>query len=483
MHDNEDVTEEKLRELFQKSSDVKIEKYELGENRQTAQPVILVYAEGLAQTNVINKYLLERLECLLPETDFGKALDKKLEVRKIETLREIVDGVFGGQIVLFFPVPHALYTLDAADPPQRTPTDSLTEVSVKGPRDAFVEELMVNVALVRKRLRSNSMCYEQFTIGRRSQTKVALLYIEDIIKPEMVEEVKNRLKKIDMDVLIGSSQLEEMIADDPYAFFPLLNSTTRPDFVVDCLIRGRFAVLVEGAPSAVIGPTNLTNLVRSVEDSYLPYYIASFKLMFRFFGILIALFLPGFWVAAASFNIEQLPYTLLATIAMSRIGLPMPGPLEAFLMIGMFELFREAGERLPKAVGQTVAVVGGIVVGDAAIKAGLASTTLVVVAAITAVASFTLVNQSLVGTVSILRLLVLICSSTLGIYGFVLSAIAIVVYLSKLESFGVPYLAPLSPIEWKDLIPALFRKPWMKKTSRPEMLQTKDSTRQEKRRR
>lgn len=235
---------------------------------------------------------------------------------------------------------------------------------------------------------------------------------------------------------------------------------------------------MEGAPTAVIGPANLTLLLKTPEDFYIPFYMGSFGLLFRFAGLIISLLLPGFWIALASFNIEQLPYPFVATISLSRIGLPMPAPLEGFLMIALFELFREAGERLPKAVGQTVAVVGGIVVGDAAIRAGLASTTFLVIAAITAVSSFTLVNQSLVGTVSIIRLFVMLCSSTLGMYGFILSIIAIVLYLSSLESFGIPYLSPLSPIRWKDITMALLRKPWYKKDRRPEILQTKDSTRQ-----
>lgn len=470
-------TPEEIRQLFRKSADIKMEEYELGDTEHL-QSVLLIYCDGLTDTKPINEYLLPRLTHLI-DNNFSMELDKKLKLARIHQKEEIIDRVFSGELVLYFEHLNVIYTVDTAAPPQRQPEESNTEISIKGPKDAFVEELSTNVALVRKRLRSNSLCYEQFTIGKRSRSKVALLYIEDITNTQIVDEVRARLQHIELDLLFSSSQLEEILSDSSRSLFPLLHYSTRPDFVVDCLVRGRFSVIVEGAPTAVIGPANLTLLLKTPEDAYIPFYMSTFGLLFRFAGLVISLLLPGFWAALASFNLEQLPYPFVATIALSRIGLPMPAPLEGFLMIALFELFREAGERLPKAVGQTVAVVGGIVVGDAAIRAGLASTTFLVIAAITAVSSFTLVNQSLVGTVSIIRLFVLLCGSTLGIYGFNLSVIAIIVYLASLKSFGVPYLAPLSPIHWKDVVMALLRKPWYMKNQRAEILQTKDTTRQQ----
>ncbi|WP_284645983.1 spore germination protein [Paenibacillus silviterrae] len=468
-------TTEDIRHIFHKSADIVMEQMKLGD-AEHEQPVLLLYCQGLADNNKINQYILPCLAKLINE-DASRELDNKWKLNRIAQREQLIESVFSGQLILFFETLNILYSFDIAEPPQRTPAESNTEISIKGPKDAFVEELITNVALIRKRLRTSTMCYEQFTIGKRSKSKVALLYMEDITNRDIVNEVRDRLQNIDMDLLNSSSPLEEMLSDSSRSLFPLLHYTTRPDFVVDCLVRGRFAVIVDGAPTAVIGPANLMLLLKTPEDFYIPYYMGSFGLLFRFVGFAIALFLPGFWISMVSYNIDQLPFPFVATVSMARIGLPIPAPLEGFIMIGLFELFREAGERLPKAVGQTVAVVGGIVIGDAAIRAGLASTTFLVVAALTAVSSFALVNQSLVGTVSIIRLLVMLCSSTLGIYGFVLSLIAVVMYLSSLESFGVPYLAPLSPIRWRDIWLAIARKPWYKKNNRPEILQTVDSTR------
>jgi len=278
--------------------------------------------------------------------------------------------------------------------------------------------------------------------------------------------------------LSGSSEFEHLLADNKFSLFPTLDYTTRPDFTAECLLRGRFVVIADGHSNAVIGPANLTLLLKSPEDQYFPYYYVWLGMLLRLAGLITSMLLPGFWVALAAFNMEQVPLPLLATMSVSRIGLPLPGPLEAFLMVGLFELFREAGERLPKAVGQTVAVVGGIVIGDAIIRAGIASTTMLVVASLTAVASFSLVNQSLVGTVSVIRFFTMLCASFLGMYGFILAVIGITLYMSKLTSFGIPFLSPLSPVSLKDVTSSLFRQPFARMRRRPDFLHPADKTRQ-----
>lgn len=474
-----ELTPETIREMFRDTREFKMKRYELGEN-ETPTNVYLLYCDGMIRTQEINETVLPQLNKWIQEIDAMEKLDVKMNVQRIRK-EDLIHQVFSGQLVIYFERQSELFGMDLANIPQRQPQESSTEMAIKGPRDAFVEELTTNITLVRKRLRSNSLCCEPFRIGKRSQTNVALLYIPDIANPGTIEEARKRLRDINVDILLGSSPLEEMISDKSYSLFPLVSYSTRPDFVVDSLVRGRFAVIADGAPTAVIAPGNLFFMLRSAEDAYFPFLPASFSLIFRYFGLLISIFLPGFYIAATSYNVEQLPYPLLATIGMSRIGLPFPGPLEAFLMVAMFEVFREAGERLPKAVGSTVAVVGGIVVGEAAIQAGLASSTLIVVAAITGVANFTLVNQTLVFAVSITRFLIMLCASVLGMYGYMLSAIGVLLYLASLSSFGLPYLAPLSPITWKDLVLMISRVPWVKKNDRPEMLNPVDGTRQKRR--
>ncbi len=467
--------------LFHHSSDIKILKNQVLYEKKM-EDIIVVYCEGL-----INSDLL--IDSLLPDIQRSYKLNG---VKGLNTLsysetanfvkqdpsvdQKILEKVFEGYTVIL--INRIVYFFNTADPPKRSPEESASEVSVKGPRDAFVEDITSNIALVRKRLKTGSMVTKSFTVGKRSNTKVSLVYMTDIQNKEVINEVTQRIENIDIDVLISDDQLVEMISDSRYTLFPLLKSVSRPDGVVSSLARGRFAIFIDNVPNVVIGPANFGLVLNTAEDEHMPFYYTSFEMILRVIGLILAIFLPPFWVALSSFHMDQLPLSLLATIGASRIGLPFSTSVELLLMLALFELFREAGVRLPKAVGQTVAVVGGLIVGDAAIRAGLTSPTMLVVAAISSVASFTLGNQSLFGTVTILRVFSILCASVLGMYGFFLSLFLTIGYLAKLESFNIPYLSPVSPYTKGDFLAALLKLPVLKQDKRAKILKTKDDNRQ-----
>ncbi|MNI11428.1 Spore germination protein XA [compost metagenome] len=338
------LNEADLRELFAQSSEVKMHTYASQQHSQT-RSVLLIYCEGMADSMRIQQFILPQLEQMLnssPSTPKGSA-GVLMDLWPIlpERRNELSTLVYSGQLILFFEEDSSLYTLDIANPPQRKPEESSTEVSIKGPRDAFTEEVSTNIALVRKRLRSPSMCTEQFIVGRRSHTKVALLYIRDIISSEIIDEVRSRIQALDIDALLSSSQLQELIGDTSYPLFPLMDDIGRPDYVADSLIRGRFAILVDGAPMALLAPSNLMEILKSPEDMHLPFHYVSLERLLRLIGLLISIYLPGFWIAVSSFNLDQIPFPLLATITSSRLGLPLSGPIDFYLIIGLFELFRE----------------------------------------------------------------------------------------------------------------------------------------------
>lgn len=475
------LDEKSLRSLFASSADVTIT--EFPNKKDNAIQALLLYSEGMIDSMIMTQYVLPDLKRMLEtNTDWDKLvceLDKSMKWNPITQQSEVVTLLFAGRLLLFFSEQKCFYSIDIAQVPKRQPEESNTEVSIKGARDGFTEDINTNTALIRKRLRTASLHNEQFIIGERSQTKVSLLYIADIARPDVIEEVKRRLKHFKVDALPNSGQLEEAISDSTFSLFPLLDYIGRPDFSVECLLRGRFIILIDGSPMALIAPCNLLELLKSPEDSYFPYHFVVFERSLRLLGLFIAIFLPGFWIALISYNMDQLPFPLLATVTNSRFGLPFSSPVEVLIMLGMFELFREAGIRLPKAVGQTIAVLGGLIIGDAAIRAGLTSPTMLVVSATTAVSTFTLVNQTLSGTVSIIRLYVLLWASTLGMLGFFVAMLSLLAYLSVLESFGLPYLAPISPLTRKDLISAILAKPWAFRKKRPEMLNLGDDTSQE----
>ncbi|QHW35315.1 spore germination protein [Paenibacillus rhizovicinus] len=380
--------------------------------------------------------------------------------------KQIFDRLFAGQIIMLSEASGEVFSIDSPGQPARSIEESTLELSVKGPRDGFVETLAVNLSLIRKRLRTTKLAMEWFKIGSESRTEICLLYMEGITSPEVVEEARKRLRNIDVLVLHGAGELEAIIADRSVAMVPTIDYVGRPDFVVQSLMNGRFAIMVDGSPAALIAPVNISILVKSPEDAYLPFYFVSFERFIRLVSFLLSGTLPGFWLALLAFNNDQVPFPLLATVTMSRLGLPLSPQMELVLMIFMFEIFREAGVRLPRAVGQTVTVVGGLIVGDAAIRAGLTSPTMLVITAVTAVATFTLVNQSLNGSVTVIRLFIILASAVLGLFGFFISVFAVMLYLCSLESFGMPFMQPLAPFEFRKLFTALLQLPWKYRAKR-----------------
>ncbi|NOU66149.1 spore germination protein [Paenibacillus sp. LMG 31461] len=478
------MNEQDFREWFALSDDVILKTYPVMQGDQ-AQRVTMLYCEGMVKKELIDGLVLPKLQAFI-NSDFYRnedALDvsSMLQLIKLtgkQLIEEMKISVYAGQLILFFEKTQEIYAMDIASPPNRAPEESSTETSIKGPRDGFTEDVITNIALIRKRLTTPSLCCEKIILGRRSNTVVALLYLCDVINESVLQEAKDRLQSIDVDAVISSSQLEDALSGQTYSIFPLLNYTGRPDFVADSLLRGRFAIIVDGSPMVLVAPVTLTYILNSPEDVHNPFYYVAFERLLRIIGLLISVLLPGLWISVSSFNLDQIPYQLVATISSSRLGLPLSGPMDFIIMLTLFELFREAGARLPKVVGQTVTVVGGLIVGDAAIRSGITSPTTLVVTSLSTISMYTLVNQSLAGTITVLRIVILLISTMFGIYGFMISLMGLVLLMSTLESFGVPYLSPISPPFFGEMTTSLFSKAWKKLARRPIELGTKEDTRQ-----
>ncbi|MBW7454796.1 spore germination protein [Paenibacillus sepulcri] len=472
MPDKHQITEEAARSFFAHCQDVTVKKAAITDHPAEDGPFIM-YCDGLIDAKQINEVVLPLLHTLsenreekIPVWMNAEILDDTISFTRI------AEDIFAGHLVIVFPDsdPFAL-SVNIAMRPERSTEESNTESSVKGPRDGFTEQLGTNVALIRKRLRSPKLAYKRYVIGTRSKTEVGLLYFQDLVSPEIIEEAQRRLLSIHTEGLIGCNQLEEALSNSPYYLLPLVDYIGRPDFAAESLLNGRFVVLMDGSPMAIIAPINIASLLKSPEDETVSFYFAAFQRIIRYSGLVVSLFLPSLFIALTDYNIEQIPLSFLATIAISRIGIPFSTPFEAFLMVGMFQLFREAGARLPKAVGGTVTVVGGLIVGDAAVRSGLTSPTMIVVIATTTIASYTLVNQTLAGFVAILRILLMILSSLFGMVGFYLGFYLIIIYASWCKSYGMPILSPVSPFKSRDILAGLLKKPWSRKR-KPQDVQT-----------
>lgn len=467
-----------LRELFADSADVFFDSFTF----RTAHPinVTITACEGLVDTESLNRLVLERLDAFfenfpdqLPSPDTILHSLHLPIMKEVHNEEDLVSDIFSGKAIILFHGYDRLYSVGISNRPQRTPEDTATETTIKGPRDNFIEDVIINSALIRKRLRSKSLQNEQFEVGRRSLTKVSLLYVKDAANPEIVKGIVEKIKQIDVDGIYSGNQLMELI-EKPAPLFPRYDYTGRPDTAVQSLLKGRIILLIDGISYAIITPANLFLLLKTGEDNEYNSVFASFERLLRIFGIFVAALLPGFWVAVTTFHQDQIPLILLATVVEARRGLPLPSSLEAIVMVIMFEIFREAGMRLPPSIGTTLSVLGGLIIGDAAIRSGLTSPAMLVVISGSIVATFTLVNQSLIGAISVLRLFTILFASFLGLFGYFFSLLFILIHLSNMRTFGIPYLDFTANLNLKNLLREMLRLPAKQIKSRPSMFSPED---------
>ncbi|WBX78724.1 spore germination protein [Virgibacillus salarius] len=428
------------------------------------------YVNGMVDSVQLNNYYNQITTAIL-EDNIHTNNEELPPLYVIDSFDDVISKILSGYFILYKVGENVVYAVNIAKIPQRNPEESNTELSIKGPKDGFTEDVNVNIALIRKRLKTEDLYNESFELGSISKTKTSLIYIHNKANMQVIKEVRQRLNNIKVESILSSGQLEQWVSDRTFSLFPLFDNVARPDFAVECLLRGRFIIIIDGSPLILIGPINLFELLKSPEDVHFPYHIVAFQRVFRLIGLLLSVFLPGFWIAIASVNIDLLPFNLLATVVEARGGMPLPFILEFLFLLVLFEILKEAGVRMPKPVGQTIAIVGGIIIGDALIRAGLASATLIVVIALSTLSTYTLVNQSLIGTVSIVRVYMILISGFLGIYGFLLGLLSIVVYLARLESFSLSYLEPVVALSFKEFLAALLVNPFKRRNNSAQMLQ------------
>lgn len=462
---------EKVKKQFKRSDDLLFKEHQVG--KETFE---MIYFESIVDINYLNQYILPKVG---EESEDSVKQKIKLffqaEDVTLRSVEHLSNLLFDGNVLFVFE--ESVYSIFIGNLPKRQPEESALETSIRGPKDGFVEDIKTNISLIRRRLNTPSLCVENYTIGKRSRTKVALLYLEDVINPKVLDEIHKRLENVDMDILTSIYDLESFVRDRPFSIFPSMDYTGRPDFIVQSINQGRFALIVDGNPTVSIAPVTLLMQTKSPEDAYISYAFVSLERFIRMIGITTSGFLPGAWIAFSAFNIEQIPYLLVATISVSRFGLPLSAPIEMFIVLFLFELFNEAGVRLPRAIGQTVAVLGGLIVGDAAIRAGLTSPTMLVVAAITYISSFTLVNQGLSSAITIVRFTVLLLSTLFGLFGVIIAFLLTVIYFSTMSSFGTPYLGSLAPVSMKESIRAFLLLPRQYYKTRTATTSPKDTTR------
>ena len=311
-----------------------------------------------------------------------------------------------------------------------------------GPKDSFNESLRTNTALIRRRVRDTRMKVVQLRIGTRSKTDVALMYIEDLAKDEVVKEIKKQLDELNIDGIFDSGMLEQLMEQDSKSPFPQYQLTQRPDKAASGLMEGRIVLVVDNSPEVIVLPVTLNIFFQASDDYYNRWEVATFARILRYISSFIAIGLPGFYIAIANYHPEILPTPFMLSIVSAREGVPFPVVVEVLLLELAFELLREAGIRLPGQLGGTIGIVGGLIVGQAAVDANIVSTIVVIVVAFTAIASFSIPNESFSGVFRLLRFSIMLVCAIWGLYGFFLGFLAIAIHLMKLQSYGIPYLFP-----------------------------------------
>ncbi|TBL81120.1 spore germination protein [Paenibacillus thalictri] len=471
-------------------SDLIIRSFTIGDS---GRECVVVCIDGLVNKDLVNVQIMENLQLRLSAADVqlpadAEALAGKLEREVLSThelnkkvhLEDIIAAILSGDTAILIDGAREALIVGTSGWASRGIEEPETETLVRGPREGFAESLRTNLSLIRKNLRDPHLRFHSLTVGRRSRRQLVIAYVEGIIHPQLVAEAKRRLQSLDMDDPQESGEIEQWIEDSFLSPFPQILHTERPDKVFSSLLQGRLAILLDGTPFVLIAPLTFVSLFQSPEDYYERWLIGSLTRLLRYVAAAVSLFTPSLYIALVSFHQGMLPSKLAFSIAAAREGLPFPAAVEAFLMEATIELLREAGLRLPKPVGQTIGVVGGLVIGEAAVKAGIVSPTMVIVVSLTAIASFTIPSYSAGITFRILRFGMMLASGVFGLFGMVLYFIMICVHLANLKSLGIPYTAPLSVSfkdDWKDM---LIRAPIAMLKKRPIIMETNNETRMNK---
>jgi spore germination protein KA len=471
---------ETLKKTFKESNDFVIREFSFGSKEEPIN-VALVYIEGLVAKTSINDDIMKPLMYdssfagfinTYQPNDIIAFIDERLlsmaDSIKVSNLEEVVEGCLDGHTILLVEGETQALSISNQGWERRSISEPQGEVVVRGPREGFTETLRINTSLLRRKIHNPDLVLEMLKVGQKTRTNVCIAYIAGIADDGVVQEVKNRIEDIKTDAILESGYIEQFIEDAPFSPFATIGNSEKPDVVAAKLLEGRVAILVDGSPVVLTVPFLFIEGFQSAEDYYSRPYYSSLVRILRYMGFLFSLYGPGFFVAVVAFHQELIPDALIITISSAMEGTPFPVALEAIGMGIVFEILREAGVRLPKAVGQSVSIVGALVLGDAVVSAGFVSSTMVIVVAFTAIASFVVTSHS--DAESIIRFVMTLLGSALGLFGITIGTIGILIHLSALRSFGSPYLSPLAPISWLDLKDTFLRFPLWAMITRPKTI-------------
>lgn len=485
---NIDKNIEFVREKFGKSSDLVIRRITIGSGRKKEAAV--VYVEGLVDKTTVNESILRPLmvDARLVDNE-GTVLKKNIvdliqsstitigDIKNTKKLNYLVDSILTGETAVIINGCKKALLIGTRGWEERGIQQPETEVVIRGPREAFTETLRTNTAQLRRKIHNPNLVFESMKLGEQTKTEVCIAYIKGIANEKLINEIKRRLERVQTDAILESGYIEEFIEDAPFSPFSTVANTERPDVTAAKILEGRAAILVDGTPFALTVPMLFVESLQISEDYYSRPYYATIIRWIRFTALFVSILSPAVYVALATYHQEIIPTPLLITMIAATEGTPFPAFFAALMMGVVFEILREAGVRLPRPVGQAISIVGALVIGEAAVSAGLISAPMVIMVALTAIATFVVSAQSDAAT--ILRLFLVILAGCLGAFGIMIGLLGILIHIVSLRSFGAPYFSPIAPLSFRDLKDVIIRSPIWAMFTRPRTIGWHDPQRQD----
>jgi spore germination protein KA len=443
-----------MKEELRNSTDLKIRL--LPGNKQA-----LVYLDDITDPDKMQRYIFEPL--LKTDGDIKKIKDRE----ENDDLNKAVSSLLAGKAVYMIEGNATFYLFNVQQNVTRAITEPVNEKVIKGSHDGFNEDIKQNINLIRRRIQHRSLTIKKLTVGDYTESEIALVYVEGIVNPGVVKELEKRVKNISNDSLLSAGAFSEYIEDRTYSIFPQFLSTERPDKTVSQLMEGRIAILFANNPTCLIAPVTFYAFYQSPDDYNTRWLVATYLRFIRLFSFILAITLPSFYIAVVGFHFEVIPEALISPVLGSIRDIAYPPIVEAILMVIVIELIRESGIRLPSPIGSTIGIVGGLVIGDAIVTAGLVSNLMVIVIALTSLASFVVPSNEMSDSLRILTFPLIILSSVLGFIGIAFGLLMVLIHLCRVESLGLSYF---TPIQFRDLKDTIIRVPQFLMKRRPEQL-------------
>lgn len=461
-----------IRRLFEDVDILRI-KY-VTSSRDVSRRYCLVYSDGLVDASIINESIIKPLmlsEATLSCADLVDVLMTQVvqinETKKTAQVNEIVPAVAYGDTVLFIDGSEQALILNTKGFQTRAVAEPDNERNLSGPREGFTESLLINLSMIRRKVLTPDLKMKFYTLGRRTKTKACICYMNGIVNKQILAELYRRLDQIDIDAVLDTNYITELIKDAPLSPFRTTGYTERPDVVIGKLMEGRIAVFLDGSPTVLTAPYLFVENFQSSEDYYLSFFYTSFSRVLRIIGFFLTITVPGFYIAMGDFHHEMMPLQLFISIASERQSVPFPAAVEAFIMLVAFDILRETGVRMPSNIGQALSIVGALVIGQAAVQAKLVAAPMIIVIALTGITNLLVPKMN--APVIYIRFLLLLLSSMFGFFGLVLGLSGVLIHVINLRSFGVPQVTLAGELQTQEIKDTFIRAPWWQMALRPRI--------------